>query len=128
MPFARVRVSLLPARNDPRIDSGSLQSAFAEFREFLRISDIPASTPMFYEETDVTAEGYVGEFILPLAQALRPPLRLIVSAWLQQRPGRAVWLRIGERHAVARTTEQAERFLQRARQLRATPSPSRESR
>jgi hypothetical protein len=41
---------------------------------------------MFYQED----EGYVGEFIVPLAQALRPPLRLIVSAWLQRRPGRTV--------------------------------------
>jgi hypothetical protein len=99
MPFARVRVLLLPVLDDPPIDSGELQSVFGKFRQFLCISNIPISAPMFYAaETD--AEGYVGEFIVPLAQALRPPLSLVVSAWVQLPPGRTVHVRIGETFTV----------------------------
>ena len=118
---------MLPAPDDPRIDSGAPQSAFGKFRQFLRISGVPVSTPMFYQDDDPVAEGYIGEFIVPLAQALRPPLRLIISAWLEQRPGRIVQLRIGESYAVARSPDQAESFLRRARQLRVASWPSGES-
>jgi hypothetical protein len=102
-----------------RVDSGELQSAFGKFRQFLRISTIPVSTPMF-SDAETEAEGYAGEFIVPLAQALRPPLRLVVSAWVQLRPGRTVHVRIGD-YTVAGSPEQAERFLRHARQLRASP-------
>ena len=121
MPFARVRLSLLPAWDDPPIDDGALQTTFDKFRRFLRISAIPVSTPMFYRDDD-GAEGYVGEFVVPLAQALRSPLRLVVSAWVQLRPGRTVHVRIGENYTVAGSTEQAESFLRRARQLLTAPS------
>jgi hypothetical protein len=119
MPFARVRISLLPAPDDPPIDSRELQSAFGKFRQFLGISTISVSTPMFYS-AETEAEGYVGEFIVPLTQALQPPLRLVVSAWVQLRPGRTAHVRIGENYTVAGSMEQAERFLRRAQQLRAS--------
>jgi hypothetical protein len=122
MSFAGVRISLLSAPDDSP-DEGALQSTFGKFRQFLRISDIPVSTPMFYQdmEAEGAAEGYAGEFIVPLPQTLRPPLSTIVSAWLEQRPGRTVQLRIGESCAVAESAEQAESFLRQARQLRSTP-------
>ena len=90
MSFVGVRISLLSAPDDPPVDDGALQSTFGRFRQFLRISDIPVSTPMFYQdvETEGAAEGYAGEFIVPLPQTLLPPLSTIVSAWLEQRPGR----------------------------------------
>jgi hypothetical protein len=125
MSFVGVRISLLSAPDDPPVDNDALQSAFGKFRQFLRICDIPVSTPMFYQdiETEGAAEGYAGEFIVPLPQTLQPPLSAIVSAWLEQRAGRRVQLRIGESCAVAQSTDEAESFLFRARQLRATPSP-----
>ena len=78
---------------------------------------------MFYQdvETEGAAEGYAGEFVVPLPQTLLPPLSTIVSAWLEQRPGRTVQLRIGESCAVAQSTDEAESFLRQARQLRSTP-------
>jgi hypothetical protein len=123
MPSAGVRISLLSAPDDPPVDTDALQSTFDKFRQFLRICAIPVATPMFYQdvETEGAAEGYAGEFIVPLADSLRPPLRLVVSAWLQLRRGRTVLLRIGESFAEAQSTEQAESFLWQARQLRTTP-------
>ena len=128
MSYAGVRISLLSAPDDP-LDDGALQSTFGKFRQFLQISGMPISTPMFYQdvETEGSAEGYAGEFIVPLPQTLHPPLSAVVSAWLEQRPGRTVQLRIGESCAVALSTDEAESFLCRARQVRATPSPSGES-
>jgi hypothetical protein len=79
-----VRISLLSAPDDPPVDNGALQATFGRFRQFLRICDIPVSTPMFYQdvETEGAAEGYAGEFVVPLPQTLLPPLSTIVSAWL----------------------------------------------
>src|SRR5277367_5920789 len=104
MSFVGVRISLLSAPDDPPVDNDALQPTFGKFRQFLRICDIPVSTPMFYQdiETEGAAEAIAGEFIVPLPQTLRPPLRTIVSAWLEHRPGRRVQLRIGESCAVAR--------------------------
>jgi hypothetical protein len=123
MSFVGVRISLLSAPDDPPVDNGALQATFGRFRQFLRICDIPVSTPMFYQdvETEGAAEGYAGEFVVPLPQTLNPPLSTIVSAWLEQRPGRTVQLRIGESCAVAQSTDEAESFLRQARQLRSTP-------
>ena len=122
MSCAGVRISLLSAPDDPPVDNGALQSTFDKFRQFLRMCAIPVSTPMFYRdvETEGAAEGFAGEFIVPLPQTLHPPLSTVVSAWLQQRPGRTVRLRIGESFAEAQSTEQAERFLWQARQFRTT--------
>jgi len=98
MPFARA--SLLPALDDPPIVGGEHQSLFAKFRRYLQLQGVEASMPMFYQDDDA-AEGYVGEFILPLAQAIRPPLGIVLSAWLDQRSGRAVRLSVGEGEAEA---------------------------
>ena len=73
-------------------DAESLRFAkatFGQFWQFLRISGIPVSTPMFYQdvETEGAAEGYAGEFIVPLPQKQHPPLSTIVSAWLEPRAG-----------------------------------------
>jgi hypothetical protein len=124
MPFARARVVLLPARDDFRIASDALQSAIGKFRRYLRICGVEVSTPMFYQATDAAAGGYVGEFIVPLPHAIRPPLAMIVSAWLQERAGRRVLLRVGDGEAVARSAEQAAIFLWRAHRLREAPSAS----
>src|ERR1700691_6326162 len=106
MSFVGVRISLLPAPDDPPVDNGALQATFGRFRQFLRICDIPVSTPMFYQdvETEGAAEGYAGEFVVPLPQTLLPPLSTIVSAWLQQRPVRTAQLRIGGSSALAPST------------------------
>jgi len=125
MPFAPARVSLIPAPGDPPIASGALQSTFDKFRHFLRVSGLNVSTPMFYDEADAAGGGYIGEFIVPLPHAIRPPLALVVSAWLQERPRRAVRLRVGEIEAVAHTTQEAENFLNREQQLREAPERQR---
>jgi hypothetical protein len=117
MTCARARVSLLRSPHDPGIASSALQSAFGKLRRFLHVSGIEASTPMFYQ-ADGGAEGYLGEFIIPLAQAIRPPVARIVTAWLDGRPGRAVRLSVSESESVALSTEEAERFLRRAQRLR----------
>ena len=121
MPFARARVVLLPAHDDSRIASDALQSAIGKFRQYLRICGVEVSTPMFYQATDAAAGGYVGEFIVPLGQAIRPPLATVLSAWFDGRPGRAVRLNVGERQGEVRSTEEAESFLRRAQRLLAKP-------
>ena len=123
MPFARARIALLPAPDDPPIVSGGYQAVFGKFRRFLHIRGVEASTPMFYHDAqdhdaEAAAEGYVGEFIVPLGQAIRPPLATVLSAWFGEHPGRAVRLSVGERQVEARSTEQAEGFLPASRQSR----------
>ena len=121
MPFTRARIALLPAPDDAPIISGGYQSMFVKFRRFLHIRGVEASTPMFYHDAEAAEEGYVGEFIVPLGQAIRPPLATVLSAWFEGRPGRAVRLNVGERQVEARSTEEAERFLRRAQRLLAKP-------
>ena len=121
MPFACARIALLPSPDDPPIVSNGYQAVFGKFRRFLHIRGVEASTPMFYHDAETAAEGYVGEFVVPLGQAVRPPLATVLSAWFDGRPGRVVRLNVGERHAEARSTEEAESFLRRAQRLREKP-------
>src|SRR5271169_4422826 len=117
MPFGRAHVSLLSAPDDPWIASGTLQSVLDKFRRFLSISGIENTTPMLYQDSGSAAEGYSGEFIIPLTRAGRPPVATIVSAWLEERPGRAVRLSVGESVAVTRSTREAQLFLRHAQKL-----------
>jgi hypothetical protein len=118
MAFAR---ALLSAPDDPWIASGALQSTFGKFRRFLSICGIENATPMFYQESDSAAEGYSGKYILPLTEAGRPPVATIVSAWLDEHPGRAVRPSVGESVAVTRSTGEAQLFLRQAQKLREKP-------
>jgi hypothetical protein len=72
----------------PPIASGKLQSIFDKFRRFLRVSGVEVSTPVFYWDQASAEEGRLGEFIVPPGQAIRPPLAMIVTAWLDEREGR----------------------------------------
>ena len=103
------------------IASGWYQVVFGKFRRFLLIRGVEASTPMFYHDVEAAAEGYIGEFIVPLGQAIRPPLATVLSAWFDGRSGRVVRLNIGERQVEARSTEEAKSFLRRAQRLLAKP-------
>jgi hypothetical protein len=118
MSFARVRLCLVPAPDDPPIASGALQAMFGKFRQFLRIRNVEVSTPMFYHDAEAAAGGYVGEFIVPLGEAIRPPVATVLSAWFEERPARAVRLSVGDGEAVVRSTEEAESFLRCAQQVR----------
>jgi hypothetical protein len=118
---ALANLSLIPAANDPAIGSATLQATFGKFRAYLRVSCVEVSTPMFYEDADVAAGGYIGEFIIPLADAIKPPLAMVVLAWLGERLGRSVRLRITDMVAEAQYVEEVETLLLHARQLREEP-------
>jgi hypothetical protein len=121
MQSALVHLSLIPAPADLRIASGPLQLQFSRFRNFLRVRGVPASTPMFYRDTDTDAGGYAGEFVIPLVSATEPPLETMLVAWLQARPGRRVNLRICDGQVEARSVEEARAFLWSALKLRQAP-------
>jgi hypothetical protein len=119
MRFARARLFLVPAPDDPDIASPSLQFVFGKARSFLRLHGVETITPMFYD-IEAESEGYLGEFAIPLSRALEPGLRIIFMTWLDGRPGRKLRLRVGEAEAETRSTEEANAFLRRAQQLRET--------
>ncbi len=66
---------------------------------------------MFYCDGLERVGGYLGEFIVPLPQAIDPTLETIVAAWFEGPSGRTVKLRIGEVEAVARSAIDAASFL-----------------
>jgi hypothetical protein len=112
---------LIPAASDPAIGSATLQATFGRFRAYLRVSSVEVSTPTFYDDADVAAGGYIGEFIIPLADAIKPPLAMVVLAWLGERQGRSVRLRIADMVAEAQSVEEVETLLLHAQQLREKP-------
>jgi hypothetical protein len=78
--------------------------------------------PTISADGNTEAGGFLGDYIIPLVQASRPSVAMIVSAWLDGQPERAVQLRVGESEAVALSTEEAERFLRRAQRFRENPT------
>ena len=115
MPTALVPVSLVPAPDDHRFVNGALQAIFGNHKRFLHISGLEVLSPMYYHDANVEG-GYLGEFIIPLAQATQLPLTTVVTVWLGGRAGRTVRLSIREGQAEARNGGGRELSRGRAQQ------------
>jgi hypothetical protein len=61
----------------------------------------------------------IAVYVLPIAQAIAPILGPALGAWLQGRGGRKLYLKVGDLEVEARTLEEVDQLLERARALRA---------
>jgi hypothetical protein len=95
----------------------------------LRDERIDAASTYMSLDTSGPVEGYVGEFIIPLAQIAAPGITAIVGAWLHARFGRKVRIEFyadgNVKRAEAQTPEQVISLIKAARH-EAQPRPKRQ--
>ena len=74
---------------------------------------------------DITASGQAFAMVLPYVTALATPLAAALGAWLKERYGRKVRLKVGDVEAEASTAEEVEKLLAKAQELKRMDEPNR---
>lgn len=115
----KVRFYLMNAPDDPPTFSNEGQISLRGVVSALKEKHIDADTPFMTLDAIDAVGGYTGE-IAVLIQAVSPVLTGILAAWLQSKAGRKVRLKVGDIEVEARTVEEADQLLQRARALQAS--------
>jgi hypothetical protein len=85
-----VKISLVRSSDDPPLFSSESQAEIQSVRGALRNEGIEADTPFMVMDSPGAGGGYIGDFIIQVAQIGVPAVAVIISAWLHGRFGRKV--------------------------------------
>jgi hypothetical protein len=118
---AKLRLFLQAAPDEPSVGAPESQAGLREFSAALRAAGINASERVYVRDAagDVSL---LGEFGIPLAQAIGPTLGVVLVSWLQGRAGRKVRIKIGDIEAEAQTLDEVEQLLRQAKAFQEKPS------
>ena len=110
-------LTLLPAPDEGPMSGREVQNAIAGVsRELHRTGVRYSQRGMAFDSAD--AVGFaLPEYVIPLIQAVGPTFVAILVAWLQNRAGRKVRLKVGDVEAEARTAQEVERLLTKAMEM-----------
>jgi hypothetical protein len=113
----QIEIVLGRAPDDPQENDPKFQEELEEFSKSLRTAGMTYSQRgMAFDAVD--AAGYpLAEFLVTFAKEIGPTLGVILVAWVQGRSGRKVRLKIGDVEAEARTAEEVEGLLQKAKKF-----------
>jgi len=112
-------LKLIPASDQ---DFFYLQSEFAGFEQDMRSRNLEIIAER--EGIGYLGHGYLsGKFIVKLVAIVGPVLGTGIGAWLHARSGRKVRLKIGDIEAEARTVEEVEKLLDRAKDIQQRNEP-----
>lgn len=127
---AEIKIRLVGSSDDPPLFSPETQADIQGVRNALRNDGIDAAAPFMVVDSADAGGGYLGEFIIPLAQFGAPAIAVIVGAWLRGRFGRKVRVEFfadGRLKRVdAQTTEQVTSVIEAARR-KAQPRPKKQA-
>jgi len=88
-----------------------MQSEFGEICKSLGAHGVEVSPVYFAFDAADGGGGLVGEYIIPLAQAIGPTLGVVLVAWLQGRSGRKVRLRVKDVEVEAQTEDEVRTLI-----------------
>ncbi|ASW04438.1 hypothetical protein [Paraburkholderia aromaticivorans] len=118
--LSSIELRLMPASEDPVVQDPAFQSELRTFHGSLRAADVRfLLRARTFDALD--APGYaLGEYVIKeLGPAAIGVIGTAVGAWIAGRSGRKVRLKVGDIEAEARTIEEVEQLLQRARTMQA---------
>jgi hypothetical protein len=119
----RIEIVLRPAPDEPRVNDPKFQIELREFSRALRAAGVEYSQRgMAFDAAD--GGGFpLPEFVVVLTAAIAP-LAGLCGAWLHAHYGRKVRIKIGDVEAEARTMQEVDELLKRAKQFRQTTDVS----
>jgi hypothetical protein len=123
---AALDLTLLPAPDDPALDTQEYQKELSDFHSLLwkkGLQGYPLRTGSGRGSEVVSSGAYLGQFLVIAAPTIGPLLGTVVGAWLHARYGRKVRLKIGDIEAEAQSEEQVEKLLQQAEEFRQRNQP-----
>jgi hypothetical protein len=89
---AEFTLALVQAVEDAPLFSEEVQSELRATKEAIKSHDIEVAAPFMVMDSPGAGGGYVGEFVIPLAQIAAPIITGIAGAWLHGKFGRKVRL------------------------------------
>ncbi len=90
------RLTLVRATQDEASFSPGYQAELRQFYSLARAEGDVIVAVGFETDGQGGGDGFVGEFLLPVMQAIGPSLVAAARAWVQGRAGRKLRLRIGD--------------------------------
>jgi hypothetical protein len=117
MQHDEIQISLIRSLDDPELGSDLMQSKFGEFYKSFEANGVKVSPTYYVFDSANGGGGLVGEYLIPLAQAVGPMLGGALVAWLKGQSGRKVRVRIGELEIEARTVDDIEKLLRKIMEL-----------
>lgn len=123
---AALDLTLLPAPDDPSIDSQEYQKELSDFHSSLwkkGLQGYPLRAGSGRGSEIVSSGAYLGQFLVIAPTTIGPLLGTVLGAWLHARYRRKVRLKIGDIEAEAQTEEQIEKLLQRAEEFQRRNQP-----
>jgi hypothetical protein len=126
---AEAKIRLVQSTDDPPLFSSEAQTELRGVRDAFRAESIDASASFMVMDSPDAGGGYIGEFIIPLAQIGAPAVAGIVVAWLHSKFGRKVRVEFYADGAIkrveAQTPEQISSVIELARR-EAQPRPKKQ--
>jgi hypothetical protein len=119
-----LKITMIPALEDPDNESPAYQGDLAEFAKSLKKAGVEyEAKPGKLLLTDTSPFIYAGTFVIGMITGLSPILVNFVAAWLHGRSGRKVRLKVGEIEAEAQTVEEVEKLLKQAEEIQQRNQP-----
>jgi hypothetical protein len=109
-----LRLTLVRAPADEASFSPQYQAELRRFYSLVRAEGIRVSAVSFAINDVAGSGGLVGEFVVPLEQAIGPVLGRAATAWLQGRGGRVLHVKIGDLEVEVTTQREFEALLAQA--------------
>jgi hypothetical protein len=100
-PAETLRLTLLRSENDAVSFSPTYQAELRQFFQLVRADGTRLSAVALTMDSVGAGGGFMGEFVIPLAQVIGPVLGGAAVAWLQGRAGRRSRLKVGDIEAEA---------------------------
>jgi hypothetical protein len=123
-----LHLTLLPSNNDGPLFSRKRQQAITRFYVEARADGSRINPTGFVLDTAGLQGGFSGEFVVSLGDLVGPALGAAARAWLNDRVGRKISLRIRETDVEAKDQEEFDRFLNQLLTLPPVDAPSEHSR
>ncbi len=115
-----LHLTLLRAQGDPLTFSPEYQAELQAVYERLQANGLTVSARPFISVASGGGGGWVGEFLIPLAQLGAPLISAVgaVKDWMARCAGRQLRLMVGTVELEARSPADLERILQKALELK----------
>jgi len=107
-----IKITLIPAGDDPRVNSPAFREELHAFPAGLDSAGVRFSArEMAFDSID-SPEHPVPEFLVTLGPADFPNLARACGAWVQSRSGRSVRIKVGDIETRVGTSEAIQKYLE----------------
>lgn len=114
---AEICLSLMLAPDESTVRSPESREQLRRLYEGLQAAGVTEQHKMFFRDAAGGPADLLAHFVVPIVKIVVPVLGGVLGGWLQSRAGRKVRLKIGDLEAEAKTLDEVEKLLLRAKEF-----------